>query len=185
MLRHYIRKEWRYICKDKVFTAINLLGLTLSMVACLLILLYAVFELRYDRFHQHADQIYRITTSRYANNTLIANSALAPVSAGDAVNNEFAEVGIHGRLFSTRGWFDCNVSYTAGNNTVVFHEHNLYYADAAIPEIFTFVFEQGDPRTALINPFSAVITYSVSKKIFWRCKCYRKSIAHERKLGRA
>ena len=166
MLRYYIRKEWRYICKDKVFTVINLSGLTLGIAACLLILLYAVFELRYDRFHQNAAQIYRVTTTTYANNKLIATSALAPVSAGTAVHNEFTEVVNHGRLISTRGWFDCNISYTTEGNTVVFHERNLYYADAAIFSIFTFVFEQGDPRTALTNPFSAIITSSVSRKYF-------------------
>lgn len=166
MLRHYIRKEWRYICRDKVFTSINLLGLTLGMTTCLLILLYSSFELRYDGFHQHADRIYRITTSLYANNKLITNSALAPVSAGAAVSSKFAEVVDYGRLISTRSWFDCNVSYTADDNTVVFHERNLYYADAAILNIFTFVFEQGDPRTALTKPFSAVITSSASRKYF-------------------
>jgi putative ABC transport system permease protein len=166
MLRHYIRKEWRYICRDKVFTAINLLGLTLGMATCLLILLYSVFELRYDRFHQHADRIYRITTSLYANNKLITNSALAPVSAGPTVSGEFAEVTLQGRLVSTRSWFDCNVSYTDHGSAIVFHERNLYYADAAILNIFTFIFEQGDPATALTSPFSAVITSSVSRKYF-------------------
>jgi putative ABC transport system permease protein len=58
------------------------------------------------------------------------------------------------------------VSYTAQGNTVVFHERNLYYADASIPSIFTFVFEKGNPLKALQKPFSAVITSSVSKKYF-------------------
>lgn len=166
MLRHYIQKEWRYICKDKVFSTINLLGLTVSMATCLLILLYAIFELRYDRFHQHAEHIYRMTTTSYANNTLIAASALTPISAGPAVSAEFPEATNYGRLVSTRNWFDCNVSYTAQGNTVVFHERNLYYADASIPSIFTFVFEKGNPLTALQKPFSAVITSSISKKYF-------------------
>ncbi len=166
MLRHYIQKEWRYICKDKVFTVINLLGLTVSMATCMLILLYAIFELRYDRFHENAEHIYRLTTSLYANNTLIDKSAVSPVTAAPAMGNELPEAANYGRLISTRSWFDCNISYTANGNTVVFHERNLYYADASILSIFTFVFEKGNPLTALQEPFSAVITSSVSKKYF-------------------
>src|ERR1700709_1667988 len=63
MIRHYFKTAWRSITGNKVYTAINVLGLALGISACLIIYLITSFELSYDTFHPDKDRIYRIVTT--------------------------------------------------------------------------------------------------------------------------
>ncbi len=76
MIRNYFRTAWRNLWKNKVFSLINILGLSLGMAACLLILQYVNFELSYDQFNQNAPNLYRVVNDRYQNNKLIQHGTI-------------------------------------------------------------------------------------------------------------
>ncbi len=67
MIRNYFKTAWRNLWKNKVFSLINILGLSLGMAACLLILQYVNFELSYDHFNKNAADLYRVVNDRYQN----------------------------------------------------------------------------------------------------------------------
>ena len=76
MIKNYFKTAWRNLWKNKVFSLINVLGLSLGMAACLLILQYVNCELSYDQFNKNASNIYRVVNDRYQNNKLIQHGTI-------------------------------------------------------------------------------------------------------------
>ena len=71
MLKNYLKTAWRNIKNNKAFSLINIIGLSLGMAACLLILQYVSFKLSFDRFNDNAKDIYRVYNDRFQNGKLI------------------------------------------------------------------------------------------------------------------
>ena len=71
MLKSYLLSAWRNIRKNRVFSFINVIGLSIGMAACLLILQYVNFELSYDQFNKNVNDLYRVSNDRYQNGNLI------------------------------------------------------------------------------------------------------------------
>jgi len=162
MFQNNIKVAWRRLLKDKTFGAINVLGLSLSIAACLLILQYAHFEMGYDSFYKNAKQIYRVTTNTYDQNELVYRSALSSQRVAPALKSDFPEVIESVQLIPTSGWFDCTLRY----EHVIFNELSLYYGDASFFKVFSFPLKEGDPATALQNPYSIVLNESSAKRYF-------------------
>jgi len=160
MLTNYVTMAFRHFKKQKGYAIINLFGLASGLACCLLILLYVQHELSYDRFHEHADRIYRVvedlSTPSNTNATTTIPAAFAPAATGD-----FSEIEQAVRLFSPP---QTPVAY--GDR--LFQEPDFFYADATMFEIFSFPLLQGDPATALDAPFSLVLTESTARKYFGR-----------------
>lgn len=161
MYKSYFKIGWRNLIKNKNYSFISIIGLSVSIALGMLIFHYSIYELRFDRFFTKADQIYRITSTTYENNRKVNESAEAPHSIASALKDKLPEIVQSARLISTRYWFDCTLKYGES----LFNERNLYYADPALLSIFSFDWKEGN-SSALNKPFSAVLSASVANRYF-------------------
>src|SRR5690606_7881755 len=113
--------------RQKLFSLINILGLAVALSAFFLIIQYAGYEKSYDRFHENADAIYRVNTTRTDNGRVAYRTALSVANAGPFLQEQFEEVDAFTRLLSMQYNFVCAVSYASDDHTVTFNEKNVYY----------------------------------------------------------
>ncbi|HEX8530582.1 MAG TPA: ABC transporter permease, partial [Cytophagales bacterium] len=99
MFRNYLLIAWRNLKKNRVFSFVNILGLAIGMAACLLILQYVSFELSFDGFHAHADDLYRVTNDRFQHGKRIQHGTITYSAVGKALDDDFPEVINHARVF--------------------------------------------------------------------------------------
>lgn len=157
MLKNYFKIAFRNLWRHRVFSFINIMGLTVGMTACLLIFLYVRFEISYDRFHTKADRIYRIVADIKTPTETIPSSGPAWAVPGH-LKFDFSEIEA-----VTRVMFD-NLLLRKGD--IKFNEPKSLWADSMFFQIFSFKLLKGDARTALKEPYSVVLTESTAKKYF-------------------
>jgi putative ABC transport system permease protein len=158
MLKNILKTSIRNLLKNKSFTILNIMGLATGLTACLLITFYVRNELSFDKFNSKYKRIYRINTDlRYGGTTTSFAITSAPV-AGALVNN-FPGVENAVRLAPAVG-----MRFKKGNEII--QEDKVVYCDPSIFDIFTLHMIAGDPRTALEEPNSMVITESTAQKYF-------------------
>ena len=92
MLKNYIQMVYRHARRDRVYSFINIAGLAIGMTCCLFIFLFVQDELRYDRYHERADQIYRLRVERYASGGESELSAAASAPMLPALLKDHAQV---------------------------------------------------------------------------------------------
>ncbi len=162
MLRNYFKIAIRNILKHKFYSAINISGLVIGIACCLLIFIYVKDELSYDRFHENADNLYRIGLhGKIAGQELYSTNSSVPV--GSTMNNEIPGVESMTRI---------NPIARAGSGIVfkfedkIFSEKNIVYADSNFFQFFSFQLVAGDRATVLKEPFSVVITEALAQKYF-------------------
>ncbi len=158
MIRSYLKTAFRSLLKNKGFTAINVLGLTLGLASCLLIIFYVFDELGYDRYNEKADRIYRVNDDiKFGGNT---NSyAVSPAPAAAALKIAFPEIEQVVR-FRNNGGFQVKM----GNQNI--QEYMVVYADPSIFDVFTLPMIDGNPANALTEPHTVVITEHTATKYF-------------------
>jgi putative ABC transport system permease protein len=150
-----LRKFWR----QKSFALINITGLAVGMAACILILLWVRDELSYDRFHPDADRIYRLNTEDTSGGKSFTLAG-SPAPLGQALVEEVPEVVQSCRVQSGWGEWDLHLGDTH------FLQEYLAAVDPTFFDVFRFPFVSGDPRTALRDRYSIVLTETLAKKIF-------------------
>ncbi|MDB5090991.1 MAG: cell division protein FtsX, partial [Mucilaginibacter sp.] len=158
MIRNYLKTAFRSLLKNKGFTFINVLGLALGLATCLLIVFYVIDELSYDHFNTKYERIYRVNTDLKAGNNETSFAITAPPVA-DALVKEFPEVERSMRIGQ-------GVNIRFKKDDEVIDEKNAFYCDNAIFDIFTLPLLQGDPKTALKEPNSMVISKKIALKYF-------------------
>ncbi|OQP62738.1 cell division protein FtsX [Niastella vici] len=167
MLKNYFKIAFRNLWRHRVFSFINIMGLAVGMTACLLIFLYVRFELSYDSFHTKADRIYRIVTDLKTPTELIPTSGPAwPVAPHAKL--DFPEVEAYTRVNPD------NVLFR--KDDIKFMEEGAIWADSAFFQIFNFRLIRGDVRTALIHPFSVVLSETAAKKYFGKDDAFGKTL---------
>jgi putative ABC transport system permease protein len=160
MYKNYFTIAWRTFLKSKGYSFINIAGLAVGLSACLLIGLYVKHELSYDRFHEKASRVYRVNMDlKFGDNHL--GLAVANPTFGETAMNEVQQVEVSTRLQWAGGFL---VKKVNENLT----EGNVAWADSTLFDVFTLPMIQGNPRTALTEPNSIVITESVARKYFDR-----------------
>ncbi len=157
MLKNYLKIAFRSLKKHKGYSFINITGLAIGMAVCILILMWVLNELSFDRYHEKADHICRVTMDIELGSTL--HTPVTLTAAGPALVRDFPEVITATRIAPPNR---ASVKY----EDKLFQEARVGYAENAIFDIFTFPFVSGDPRTALEAPYSVVITESMAKKYF-------------------
>jgi putative ABC transport system permease protein len=158
MLRNYLLTTYRNILRRPGFSLINISGLAIGLAACLIIMLYVFDELSFDRFHENADRIYRVTVhGKFGGNEFHSTYTPAPFAA--ALKQEFPEVEHVTRLLSGN-----QHSIREGENTWI--EDRFLYADSSFFEVFSFKLIEGNPGKALVEPRSIVLTKSTAKRYF-------------------
>jgi putative ABC transport system permease protein len=164
MIRYYFISFVRNLQRQKMFSIINLLGLTTGIVSSLLIYLYVQHELSYDRFHSKADNIFRVNQTFIwgeDNNQLFSSTGPGVAHAITAEIPEAKEVvRIHQPGNSL-------ITYTNTNNQVLsFDEEEILAVDSNFFKVFSFDMLKGNPETALKNVNTMVITESTARKYF-------------------
>ncbi|MDO6431828.1 ABC transporter permease [Flavitalea sp. BT771] len=160
MLRNYLKIALRNMAKHKVISFINLFGLTVGISCCLLIVTYIIHEVSYDKYNSKADRIYRVTRS-FNNKEGITSLHLGSVAPpfGPLLQNEFPDIEKVTRIFPVG-------TVPTRYEEKIFNEKDLYYADENLFGIFDVTLLKGNPRTALTDPYSVILTEDIAKRYF-------------------
>jgi len=158
MLRNYFLVAIRNIRKQKFYSFINILGLTIGVAATLFIILYIFDELSYDRFHANIDRMHRVgLNGRLAGQEVYVAATPPPLAQGMVSEVPGVESAI--RLWQ---WGDVVIRY----EDQVYTEDLIFHTDSNFFEFFSFKLIEGDPKTALTEPNSIVLTESMAEKFF-------------------
>ena len=158
MLKNYLTVILRNIQRHKGYALINLTGLTIGMMCFVLIALYVKYEFSFDTYHKNRDRIYRIVTE--TEETYMGKNQLpvTPAPLAQALKDTFPEVVKATRIHRIRSTINQDGHY--------YTESNFYFTDPEFLEIFTFPLIQGDPQTALDEPYSLLLTNRTAQKYF-------------------
>ncbi|MFM9839383.1 MAG: ABC transporter permease, partial [Cyclobacteriaceae bacterium] len=164
MLKHYAIHFYRNLKRQKLFTFINILGLTVGIASSLLIYLYARHEFSYDRFHSNADHIYRVNQTFIWGESTDNEFASTGPGVAYAVKEEIPEVKL---ITSIHTPGDFLVSYTNSKHEVIsFEQTDVLAADSNFFKMFNFPLVKGDAASALQQANTIVMTESTAKKYF-------------------
>lgn len=158
MFKSYLKTTIRNLLKNKIFSFVNIFGLAIGVACFILIGLFVIDELTYDSFNVNAERIFRVN-AHYKIGGNRFNLANSPIPLAGVLASEYPEIQKTARI--TQGG---NVYIKKDNNYI--KEDKFFYADSSIFDIFTIDFIRGNPRTALTQPNSAVITTKTAEKYF-------------------
>ncbi|MDF9797428.1 putative ABC transport system permease protein [Catalinimonas alkaloidigena] len=158
MIKNYIILGFRNLLKQKFYTLLNVLGLSIGVASFMLIVLYVVDEVSYDRFHANSEQIYRVGLQGRISGQEIAVAVTCP-PLGQAAQHEFPEVDKYTRLYRLE-------SEVVRYEDIVFTEKSVFFADSSFFDIFDYELLAGDPATVLREPHTIVISASTAIKYF-------------------
>jgi putative ABC transport system permease protein len=158
MLLNYMLAFFRQASRNKVFTILNLLGLSVGMAAFMLLLQFVIYENSFDEFHQDSDQIYRVRYDAYRNGNRMFASAAAVPAVGPAMKNNFPEVLEYSWAYPEAGVLtnDQNLSY---------RERKIQIATPSFLKMFDWEMIAGD-TSALSMPYTVVLTESTARKYY-------------------
>lgn len=159
MLRNYIKIAWRNLVKNKVFSFINIVGLAIGLACFMLIALYVVDELSYDKHNEKAGRIYRVNSDIVFGGTKMALAVTAD-PMGATLKNDYPQVEQYVRLYTSDG------AKRIKKGNVFITEQNVAHADSTLFDVFTLPAVAGDTRTALDEPNTVVLTESMAQKYF-------------------
>lgn len=158
MLKNYIKTAWRSLKRNKIFSFINVFGLSVGLACCMLITAYVYSELSYDRYPRDAGQIYRVGIKTIEN----AGTSEYPnvdVAVAKGIKDQYPQVSDVTRLTGRRPSF---IEY----NGKKFKEEHLFMVDANFLQLFSIPLIDGETKTCLKDPNSTVITAAFAKKYF-------------------
>jgi putative ABC transport system permease protein len=158
MLKNYFTSLWRHISKNRVFTLINVSGLAIGMLACILISQFVFHELSYDSFLENSDRIFRIQQDRFDKGELSTQWAAGAAGIGPDLKANFSEVKAMTRLSKNGA--------TLANGDTFFREEDLYFASEDFFEVFSVRLIEGTDSLVLKEPFKIVLSESMAKKYF-------------------
>ena len=160
MFFNIIKVSIRNLIRQPGYTLINILGLAIGLACSILIFLYVLNEVTYDRFHQKAEQIYRIgVKGQMMGNEL--NQAVTAAPMMEALIRDYPDVKMAVRIAEFGGWL---ITYEEKK----FHEteETFKFADSTFFEVFDFKLLRGDPKTVLKRPRTMIMTESAARKYF-------------------
>ncbi len=166
MIRHYLKIAIRNALKHLNYTLLNVVGLAIGLASFIFIILYVTDELKFDKFHEKADQLYRVNRL-YDSNDIDEDAATCSFPFAPALQDAYPHL-----VTSTCRFFDFQRSkmlfenQISENESIKYNEEWFYLADSNVFKMFTFPFIEGDPETALVRPNTIVITESTAKRYF-------------------
>lgn len=173
MIRNYFKIAIRNLWKNKAYSAINIFGLACGLAVCLLITLYVVDELSYDRYNKNANRIYRVDADlKFGGNEL--RLAVASDPMGAALKKDYPQVEEYVRFYTSNG------SKLVKKGNVFIEEGRVAHADSTLFDVFTLPAIAGNPKTALNEPNTVVLTESTAKKYFGGSNAVGKTIEADR-----
>lgn len=162
MLKNYFKIAWRNLKRNKAYTAINVIGLSLGIACSILIFTLITFHLSFDNFHPQKDRIYRLITHWQGEDGGYSHGVPGPLGKAFQNNYNYAEQTV--RVIS---YNDALIALPGEKNNPKFEEEQgVSYTEDGYFQIFNFPFLSGSKTTALKAPNSAVITEHLAKKYF-------------------
>lgn len=158
MLKNYLVLAFRNLVKDKFYSLINILGLTIGVTCGMLLFLYVSDELSYDRYHEKASRIYRIVSYIREPDKINKWTSTQPPLV-KTLKQDYPFVESYVRFFGNG-----RTMFRLGERR--FYEEDVYSTDSTVFDIFTYKFLEGDPKIALDEPGSVVLTEKVAKRFF-------------------
>ena len=159
MIKNHLKIVLRNIQRNKLYSFINIFGLAIGLTCCLLIFLWVQDELSYDRFHENADNLYRVVENQYYSGSEPFPVAVTPAPLAEALRTDYPEI-----VNSCR--FQRGRRFLVQHGEKYFYEDNVTLADPELFQMFSFPFVLGDPGTALNDPSNIVISESIANKYF-------------------
>lgn len=164
MIKNYLKVAFRSLIKQKAYSAINILGLSIGIASCLLIVLFVSDEFSYDKFHANADRIYKFTLERiYPNHS--THYAVVPHSFGTVIPKDFAEVEQVVRINGPINNVIVNYKNPKGE-LIQFEEHKMIAAEKNFFNVFSIKLIKGEPDKVLTKNTDLVITEETAKRYF-------------------
>ena len=162
MFKNYFKIALRNIKRQKLYSIINVLGLSICLTASIIIILFITDEVNFDRFNQNYDRIARVITTSHSKDKSVRSYSLTPGILGEKLKEEYPEV---------EDYADIIDSYTWGRFTVEHNQNKYYESDYLITEpsflkIFDFKILAGNKNNLLTEPNEMVLTESTAKKLF-------------------
>lgn len=166
MLKSYIKIAWRNLVKHKMYSAIKIGGFAFSIAACTLIALFILHEISYDRSYPDADRIYRavMSVNDDQGNPQKGTSFMASYASTMKVN--FPEIEQAGRTLPNPLFGAGSNQVSTAENPESLYEEGFTYADQELLDMLQLPMVQGDPRHALDDPLTVVLTASKAAKYF-------------------
>ena len=162
MFKNYFKIALRNLKRQKLYSIINVLGLSIGLTASIIIILFITDEVNFDRFNQNYDRIARVITTSHSKDKSVRSYSLTPGILGEKLKEEYPEV---------EDYADIIDSYTWGRFTVEHNQNKYYESDYLITEpsflkIFDFKILAGNKNNLLTEPNEMVLTESTAKKLF-------------------
>lgn len=158
MIKNYLLSLYRNIARNKFYSSLNIIGLSLGISAAIFIMLFVQDELSYDKYNEKHNRIYRVE-SDFTISGKHDHFAIVPTPMGPALQIEYPEVESFCRLFGAG-----NTLIRAGE--VEYYEDYFYFTDSTIFDVFTYELLQGDPKTCLNQPKTIVLTEKIANRYF-------------------
>jgi len=159
MFKNYLTVAVRNILRNKVYSAINIAGLSVGMACTMLILLWVQLELSFDRYHENADRIYRLAADIEIGE-MRGRYAVSSLPIGPTLQGDYPEV-----LRAVR-FYPHDRKLLVHYKDKKFLEDGIIYTEDSIFDVFTFPLVSGDPKTVLATADSLVITEAMAEKYF-------------------
>jgi len=176
MIKNFLMVAFRNLWKTKLFSFINILGLSIGMTACLLILTFVQFEQSYDSFHSRSDEIYRLRYERASETGEAVKFASCCPPAAPRLRERFPEVEIVGRCFSRRATFTYDEEHK-------FIEDHNFFVEQEYFDIFDFEFIAGDDKNGIREANTCYISESIAKKYFGDDNPIGKTLSRDKQLN--
>lgn len=162
MFKNYLKTALRNMARNKLYSILNISGLSIGLACFILIGLYIIHETSYDRFHKNARNIYRVIKASNLESGVVRNSATVPSLLAPSLKSEYP--GLVKDV--VRFWHYWGLGFNVQYKDNIFKEINFVFADSTVFNIFDFEFLIGNPKDALSAPYRVVITETAASKYF-------------------
>jgi putative ABC transport system permease protein len=170
MIINYVKTAWRSLWKNPFFSSLNIAGLAIGMAACILIMIFVVFEKKFDSFH--SKNIYRLNeVQKYEGMVSPQKVALSMFPMGPVMQAEYPEIKSYVRLNSYN-----KMELTFADKKLVLPK--VLFTDSNFLQVFDFPVLQGDRKSALMKPNSLVLTQSAASRLFGSNSPLGKTVTH-------
>jgi putative ABC transport system permease protein len=161
MYQTYFKVGWRSLLKSKGYSFVNIFGLALAIACGFVIVLFIHDELKYDRYHSKAERIYRVTRDFRSEGVVNLNLAQVAPPIGPLLKNDFREIEEQAR---TRR-YNFLVSFPDKSKESSY-QNDVFFAEPQLLDIFDIALKEGNPKNALNNPFTLMLSRKTAEKYF-------------------
>src|ERR1700749_976368 len=170
MIKNYLKIAWRHIWKNRVFSAVNIIGLAVGMASFMVIMMFVAYEKSFDNFH--TKNIYRLNEVQSGGSEGATQKvALSMFPMGPALRQEFPEI----KNFTRIRWQE---KYQLTQTTKRVFLPQVFFVDSTFFKIFDFKVLRGEGQTALLRPHTALLTEDAAQKLFGDADPIGKTITH-------